>query len=86
MGYAILVDNTVVAILQEVTRDMGTLLWVPCDDSVEIGWVLDKGVLAPPQEPLPDPVGTAHSYMLADASTVHDLRAAVATILGIPLE
>lgn len=57
---------------------------MPCGPEVQPGWRLEAGALAPPlPAPAPDPVTVAHSYLLADAQSVDELRDALAVILGL---
>lgn len=56
------------------------------DLGIRVGWEWAPEGCAPPSEPAPNPLAVAHSYMLADAQTVDDLRDAVATVFGVVFE
>ena len=56
---------------------------VEVGEEVSEGWLWTPGGCIAPTEPAPDPVASAHSYLLADAQTVQELREAVANVLGL---
>lgn len=84
--YAIIVDGRVASTTEQpIVGTAEAAYIVQCTEQVQVGWVLYNGELVGPVESKPDPVQTAHSYLLADAQTVEDLRYAVARIIGIDM-
>ncbi len=81
---ALIIEGRVASIAEEITPAPGECaLIVPVGPEVEVGWLWSPDGCAPPAEPAPDPVTVAHSYLLADAQTVDELREALAVILGL---
>ena len=84
MQDAMIVDGRVAQVGEEIALAPGECaLIVPVGPEVEVGWAWTPQGCEPPEEPAPGPVTVAHSYLLADAQTVDELREALAVILGL---
>jgi len=88
MQYARIVGGFVVDVTPDrpVVGAHESAMILPCPDAAVVGWVVLGGeVVAPaePVDPATDPLTVAHSYLLADAKSVDELRTALAVILGL---
>lgn len=75
-----------VAELEPMLGEHECAMIVDAAPEVQVGWLWSpEGCAAPPYvaEAGPDEVTVAHSYLLADAQTVGDLRNALVEILGL---
>ena len=83
--YARIIQGRVAELFGEVPTlgQAECALIVEVGPDVQAGWAWSPDGCTPQPDFTPDPVTVAHSYLLADAQSVDELREALAVILGL---